>query len=196
LDDGILAVELGVQATAAKAYFRQLIILGLLAEDGIPTALADRWRQDDEQAIDDILSNTYPPALLELAPRDQLDRAKVVRWFTQQGYGSGAANNKAATYMLVAQPYSEEASSVTPALPKGRNGTQTVRRRSQEPSITRKSPPNDVPSKGADGNGDKDEGSRRPQLAVNVQIHISADASSDQIDSIFAAMRRYFDESD
>jgi hypothetical protein len=39
-------------------------------------------------------------------------------------------------------------------------------------------------------------GSRSPQLAVNVQIHISADATSEQINAIFSAMRQYFDDSE
>lgn len=49
------------------------------------------------------------------------------------------------------------------------------------------------------GRGGKVSGgskSRRPDLNVNVQIHISADASAEQIDAIFSSMRRYFDADD
>lgn len=36
------------------------------------------------------------------------------------------------------------------------------------------------------------DGSFTPELAVNVQIHISADATGEQIDAIFASMKKYF----
>jgi hypothetical protein len=193
LDDSILAVELGVQQTAAKQYLRQFVILGLLEEDGSPTALADRWRQDDATAIADILAKAYPQALLDLAPSDGLDRAKIVRWFTAQGLGSGAAGNKAATYMMIAKGVlGEDVGSSAPFVPRRRSEPAANREPArQKPSTSKSATPANRRETGT-----SDTHQKRPDLNVNVQIHISADATSEQIETIFAAMKRYFNDAD
>lgn len=83
LDDRALAAELGVQSTAAKAYARELIRLGILDEEFKPTQRANSWRQDgrDPAIIQEILNDAYPEDLRDLAPTDNLDREKIVRWF-------------------------------------------------------------------------------------------------------------------
>lgn len=93
LDEKSLSVELAVQPTAAKAYARELVRLGLLKEDFTPTDLANRWRQDgqDTDVIEEILNIAYPSELRLLAPRDDLDRDKIVRWFMNEGLGEGAS---------------------------------------------------------------------------------------------------------
>ncbi len=194
LDEAILAVELEVQQTAAKQYLRQFVILGLLGDDGTPTDLADRWRQDDEGAISEILSNAYPKPLLDLAPPENLDRAKIIRWFTGQGLGTGAAGNKAATYMMIAQAASGE-DELTAAVPSPRRRAPSSNSNDRATPKARSAPPRAQEN----AKSRQDVASTRqglPDLNVNVQIHISADASSEQIDAIFSSMKRYFDDAD
>ncbi len=195
LDEKILAVELNVQQTAAKAYQNQLVSLGLLNDDGTPTALADRWRQDDPaEAINEILSGSYPQALLDLAPIGDLDRPKIVSWFMSEGLGTGTAGNKAATYIMIAQSASGEEA---PAKAKGSARSQppakpTERKRAETRTSESKTKADDGP---AEKRGEKAR-QAKPDLNINIQIHISADASSEQIESIFSSMKRYFDEPD
>lgn len=196
LDEKALSAELGVQPTAAKAYARELIKLGLLNEDCIPTDLANRWRQDgkDTQIIDEMLEKAYPQDLRDLAPREDADRDKVIRWFMNEGLGEGSAKNKTATYLMVASGVSDDPETS----PAPRRASPVVRSKASPPAGRRADAERKEPVKQEDN--DKREkapkGQTKPDLNVNVQIHISADASVEQIEAIFSSMKRYFDESD
>jgi hypothetical protein len=188
LDERSLAAELKVQPTAARQYLKELQKLGILSPEGQPTPLADRWRQNgnDPDVIEAILQEAYPDSLRHLAPPDDLDREKVIRWFLGEKLGTGSAKNKAATYLMVAQGVPED----------GKTAPRTVSP-AKASEVRTKAPRSEIKSRVTT----KPESEREqktvksPQLAVNVQIHISADASTEQIDAIFSAMRRYFDES-
>lgn len=197
LDERILAVELNVQQTAAKAYLNQLVGLGLLNDDGTPTALAEKWRQNDPApAVEDILSKAYPQALLDLAPSESLDRSKIVSWFMGEGLGSGSAGNKAATYIMIAQSATGEetnAKASTPARSRPTAKVTTKHRPATRPNIDT---PNGNDMNNANNGVNRNDRQKKPDLNINIQIHISADASSEQIDSIFSSMKRYFNESD
>lgn len=186
LDDNTLAVELGVQRTAAKQYRNELARLGLFSDDGSPTELANLWRQDGthREVLEQILDHAYPEELRQLAPIENLDREKITRWFMSQGLGNGAAKNKAATYIRVASGVSYDAEAKpNNSPPPTPSKAKSARRIAEKPK--------DVASR---EDGHKANDSRnQPQLAVNLQIHISAEASNDQINAIFAAMRTYFD---
>lgn len=189
LDENVLSAELNVQKTAARQYINELTRLKIIESSGSPTELASRWRQDgdDPQVIMDILKGAYPQTLLDLAPPDNLDRDKIVRWFLGQNLGEGAAKNKAATYIRIASGVSSSDSPRTSAPTE-----------SASTSPKRKLAPTRPASSGArtEAVSKSDNGvsrPKRPDLNVNIQIHISADASPEQIDSIFSAMSKYFD---
>lgn len=185
LDDRALAAELSVQPTAAKAYARELIRLGVLDDEFKPTDRANRWRQDGQNKalIAEILDAAYPTDLRELAPIDDLDREKIVRWFMHDGLGEGSAKNKAATYVMIAEGVSDDAS-----LPS--KSTQN-NAKAKDPS-PKKGKAEAQSSAVATHKAARNDEGFTPELAVNVQIHISADASSDQIDAIFASMKKHF----
>ncbi len=65
IDENVLAIELGVQKTAARQYLKELARLGLFGVDGGATDLARKWRQDgdDPHVIGEILKNAYPQDL-------------------------------------------------------------------------------------------------------------------------------------
>lgn len=183
ITENFISVVLGVQATAAKAYLSEVKAVGLIDDDGKPTERGKNWRLDDEpyaKAVQEMLSEAYPSELLEIAPPESNDRAKAASWFeTAAGLGQGAAGNKAATYFLIGTPV----------------------------------PPSEVPiSKTNNGGGNKPKAKAKAQsdhepslkevreqgpkidavpVNVNVQIHISADATSEQIEAIFANMKKY-----
>lgn len=184
LDEKALAAELDVQQTAAKAYARELIRLGILDEEYKPTERANAWRQDgrDKNLIEQILDDAYPQTLRELAPVSDLNRDKIVRWFMNDGLGMGSAKNKAATYLMLAEGVDEDAiSPVKSTTSKSIGADELPKRRPVRVAPAKSERPDVSP--------DRDF---TPELAVNVQIHISADATSDQIDAIFASMKKYF----
>lgn len=177
-----------VQPTAARQYLKELQKLGILSPEGQPTPLADRWRQNgnDPDVIEAILQEAYPDSLRHLAPPDDLDREKVIRWFLGEKLGTGSAKNKAATYLMVAQGVPED----------GKAATRTASPAKASEARTKTLRSDTKPKAPTKHDSEKERKTvKSPQLAVNVQIHISADASTEQIDAIFSAMRRYFDES-
>lgn len=198
IDERLLGVTLGVQEAAARAYILELRSVGILSEENKATPLAHKWRLDDSyaEAVDQIIQLTYPQGLVHVAPPGEAERQKVVSWFQREGLGQGAAGNKAATYLLISSPTPNEAPR---AVAKAAQGESSSRARmappkAQRTAIKSKRDAGSAPPKGG-GDGGNSGGQRVGgevfPLNVNVQIHISADAGSEQIESIFQAMRRY-----
>jgi cell division septation protein DedD len=194
IDEKLLGAQLDVQEAAAKAYINELKSVGILTEDGRATALAERWRLDDSyrDAVEELVRNNYPEALLHIAPVENADRQKIVSWFLREGLGQGAAGNKAAAYLLIGSPVPNEA---PPRTSPARGAAETPKpvRKPAKNAKTTTATKRDAEIDGEVGqarrtvNGNTDA----IPLNVNLQIHISADAGSEQIESIFAAMRRY-----
>lgn len=187
----MLAAALSVQLVAARQYFAELKRVGLLNDDGRATEVAKKWRQDDsyDEAVIELIKSVYPDDLTTIAPPGDSERQVVVNWFMSQNLGEGSAKNKASTYILIASGEPGTASG-TPATSR--------ERRSTKPAIVGKF--TRASSVGASRKGDAvsdadttDGDAKTPlmPLNVNLQIHISADASNDQIEAIFAAMKKY-----
>lgn len=196
IDERLLGVQLGVQEAAARAYINELRSVGILTEDGKATSTAQKWRLDDSyaEAVDQIVKNTYPEGLIHIAPPGEADRQKVVSWFLREGLGQGAAGNKAATYLLLSSPTPNEAPRAAKSA-QG-DGAQRARSASRAPAETSRSGGAAGGASGRRGGGERNSPAARAgadafPLNINVQIHISADAGSEQIESIFQAMRRY-----
>lgn len=188
LNEQFLAIELNVQEAAAKQYVAELISVGILDEEKKATPLALEWRIDSsyQNAVEKLVKNVYPQALLDLAPHDEGDRQKATSFFMKQGLGQGAAGNKAATYFLIGAGSPNE----SPA----RNALKTKSTAGASDAPRKRVP---APERSASQSKDRNRGgSSGPNfdgmpLNVNVQIHIGADAGTEQIEAIFSAMKRY-----
>ena len=186
-DEGNLAATLNVQPAAARQYLSELKRIGILDDQGAASELGDRWRHDEgyEVVVEELLSHSYPEGLVHIAPPGSAERNAVEKWFAHAGLGSGTAKNKAGTYLMIANDRPGEAK------------VRTAPQRTERPS------PNGKPKgeRSASKSARRTEGATRADvregapasipLNLNVQIHISADASSEQIETIFAAMRKY-----
>ncbi|MHA6641766.1 hypothetical protein [Mesorhizobium sp. A623] len=193
IDERLLGVQLNVQEVAARAYIFELRNVGLLTEEGKATPLAQKWRLDESytDAVGQIIQSTYPEGLIQVAPPGEAERQKVVSWFLREGFGQGAAGNKAATYLLLSSPTPNEPPRVSTKVAQN-DGTPRSRKQADatKPGKTSNAKP-------LDRSGDRGNNSHRRDgveafpLNLNVQIHISADAGTEQIESIFKAMKRY-----
>ena len=188
INERTLGIDLDVQETAARQYLSELKRAGILDEDSRPTPLAQKWRHDDTyaDAVQEILALVYPAELMQVAPPEAGNRQKVISWFTRAGLGVGTAGNKAATYMLLGsespnEPPTRGAANSQKGVARTPQGSKRTTISTAQPSSSRGNP---APEKQAVQTG-------LIPLNVNVQIHISAEASSEQIESIFSAMRRY-----
>lgn len=193
LDGQIVASEINVQVTAARQYIVEMSRLGILDEDGKLTELGHEWRHDDtyRAATNKILDNCYSAGLVAVASPGEAERAKVVNWFSKEGLGTGSAGNKAATYLMLANDPILTAAEVTGA--KG-SPTRKPKASSSKPSQKAAQPEqvNTPIVAGEDGVvPQQPRGSDSIPLNINLQIHISADASAEQINLVFEAMRRH-----
>jgi hypothetical protein len=192
--DWVMAA-LGTSEKGAKNIMPQLRAVGLIRGDGTPVEdLVHDLRDDDTyaNACQRIRESLYPSALLDAWSDPGEDPDKVAAWFMRNaGTGTTTAKMQARLYLLLLGgevPSAEEAAKA--AAKKASPATsvkQTVRKPKTEP-VKNGKPTEDRqvqqdPLPPANNLG--------PNLHIDMQIHISADASDTQIDTIFKSMAKH-----
>lgn len=160
--------------------------VGLIDEDGKPTALAIEWRSDDKysSACKTMLDSLYPRELTDLFPDDEVDIAKVKSWFMDTAsIGQSAAGKVANTFILIHSAKIRQPSEKASASPK------KVAKPAKEKPF--KNIVNTVPVTANNTSVKYDSTHATPSLHIDIQVHISPDASADQIDKIFESMAKH-----
>lgn len=180
-------LTMGSAASAQTNVVAPLQRLGLFDESGALTARGNKWRVDAsyEDACSEILKDVYPDDLAALT--DELgapDRAKVTTWLQHKGFGGSNAKQMAATYVMIAERTLPDASAgaeprKAPAKKAAKKAAKVV------PATTDDDQTQRVPPVTPSGDG------RAPNVHLDIQIHIPADASLEQIDQIFASMAKH-----
>ena len=153
------------------------------------------WRNDAKyrEVCAEILRVVYPQELLDIAPPPTPNRDEVINWFMHDAQlGLGTAKNKAATYLLIAAG--------DPSKQHDRSGKKKAPQKEGKRPAARRAPAKAVayaePALATAATSESQSGSANvrisPELQLNIQIHISPETSTDQIDAIFASMARYF----
>ena len=187
VDADYLQSVLGLTTTASAGnLIGPLRTLGLIGDDGQPTDRALDWRQDEsyKEVCEDMLADLYPDTLRSAFPSPSVDHNGVTNWFSRNtGAGRNTAAAMAALYTLLSagDPEAGRTNVSTTAAPTKNAAARTVAPRP-------KSTVGDT--SGADAPTDKQRRTE-PELNINVQIHISSDASADQIDQIFRSMSEH-----
>ena len=175
-------------AASAGNLIGPLRALGLIDEEGRPTDRALEWRQDDsyKDVCEAMLVDVYPDTLRAAFPDPSTDTSGVSSWFSRHtGAGQGAATGMAALYTLIAAA-DLEASRTNAAVTKA---TPTQKKAAAK-KATAKSPR--VSPGSVDEGGEAVKNWRPdPEININVQIHISSDASAEQVDQIFKSMAQH-----
>jgi hypothetical protein len=159
--------------------------LGLVDDDGKPTDLANRWRHDEDYAdvCGEIIEATYPAALREAHPPPALDMAGVKSWFMRNtGSGESAARAMTAMYQLIAR--------ADPARAEGA-AQRTVGAAKKVNAPARATKQAAARSPRAAELAPSTSGLPDPTVHIDVQVHISPEASADQIDQVFESMARH-----
>jgi hypothetical protein len=181
-----VASTLDMKASSARAnVLPPLKTVGLIKEDGTPTPLAKRWRDDQEYpaVCDEIKKAVYPTELLEAAPEPAKDSEPARRWFAgRTGHGEAAVKRMVAFYRVLSErdPSAAQQNETAKARPPSATKRGKVPR-VKPPSVQRKVDDHHQPHTQMHG----------PPLHINVQIHISSDASPDQIDQVFSSMAKH-----
>ena len=167
-----------IPGTVTASYLQQV---GIIDEDGKTLGRAREWRDDTAypSLCAEIAKEIYPAELLEAVTEPASDRAAAERWFSNKtGVGATAAQKMTRFFSVLVD-----------ANPGNR---QTSR------SKGTKIPPSSRRSKNATDRGaakiaphednEKDGNDEAPSVHINLQIHVSSDATPDQIDKIFESM--------
>jgi hypothetical protein len=179
-----LATVLDMQVNSARANILPFLVsFGIIDESGSTLDRAKRWRDDVEypSVCEEIVADVYPQELRDAVPNPDKDRQSAERWFANHtGAGQTAVGRMISTYsvLMSGDPDKAEApkqnkakSSATKKVAK-KKVTTTTSRVDQKPDHKRKIP-------------------QEPDISINLQIHISSDATPDQIDQIFSSMAKH-----
>jgi hypothetical protein len=164
--------------------------MGLVDDEGKPEELANKWRSDVDypEVCKIIRTKVYPQELEAAFPNPEEDKEGVVEWFKKQtGSGEPAAKIMASLYILLSKADPSEGEKST--APKVGEKKAKV---SKEPK-----PKTKIESKGEEPEETQKQAQQEPRVAgiptihIDLQIHLSPEATADQIDQIFASMARH-----
>jgi hypothetical protein len=197
----LLAISLETQERSARLnVYNPLLKLGLIDKDGRTTERANAWREDDTYpaVCRQIRQEIYPEELITLAPGPAVKMAEVERWFRlHAGVGDNAAHKMGVLYELL--------SSADPTQAPDDNKTTTVKGQAKQQKPNGKQPSaSAIKATLPNGDGQKavapktdhtnplpSDFPQQPSVHIDIQIHISPDASSEQIDQVFASMSKH-----
>jgi hypothetical protein len=189
VNQSYLAGVLRMEAQSARAnVLPYLKTLGIIDADGKTTERAKLWRDDSRYSTvcKDILKEVYPQTLLD-SVTDASQRQEAERWFSHEtGSGEAAVARMAVLYcvLLEADASKQPDEKVERARPEKKVDKKPV------PAPSRVEQEKVVPAP----NNMSTNLTNFPQIPginINLEIHISADSSADQIDTIFKSMAKH-----
>ena len=188
----MLAVRLAVKPSAAQAYLRAFRLIGVLDKEGFATLLGKKWASDFsyEQAKLDILHQVYPEHLIEKCPPNQADPKESIKWFKYIGLAPSTARNKAATYAFIANSKPGDSTEISLIPTEDAKPKPSKTENDKRPSLPKTNP---AQPKIETGPSQK-PAPMTPEVSgfnVNIQIHVDANTSKNQIETIFASMQKH-----
>jgi hypothetical protein len=203
-----LATVLCYNKVTATALIAQLKRVGLIDNEAKLTERAFRWRDDTKYkaVCEEILDEVYPQEVRDLFHSADAPREDVGRWFAAATKsGSGTASNYARFYVMLLEGDPEKLDSTPSPKPKAA-GTKTGKSKSRSNGVNVQPALFTTAETHASGKVNGSDGhetehhhattrrtahSIEPSLNINVQIHIPAEATPDQIDQIFKSMAKH-----
>lgn len=188
---GYLSAALNMQENSARAnVLPALRQLGIIDADGKTQDRAQQWR-DDKQYADvckEMLEEVYPSELLAAVPEPSNNKDGAIQWFmSATGTGNAAAQKMVTVYSLLVDgdPGKRQAP---------RSKRQNLQSKGASPKKQAVKPQGkSETARDEAGTSDEHKGGAAtgPSLYINLQIHVSSDATPDQIDAIFASMAKH-----
>ena len=180
-------LSLGSDNSAISNVISPLKRMGLIDNENKPTPLAFDWRLNDKYktACDAIINNVYPTELLDLFPNKEVDRNQALNWFMGHGVGQKAAGKMLALFSLLksGEIKDKKATATTPKTDKPKQSKTKVAQTVQATD--------EVINHNQSINSNSEKYFKRPNLHIDLQIHISPDSTPEQIECIFASMAKH-----
>jgi len=193
VDSAYLATALSMGKQSARNNILPFLkTIGLIDSDGKPKELTKRWRDNTEYAkvCKEMLENVYPKSLLEAAPDPSKNRDDVKRWFkTETGLGDSAANKMTAFFTLLQEADVEGKKRIQETAKKPAE-TKAVKKKPKEKSLVEKQ----VNRETEEAKGEGQVVNQFPEIHINVQVHVSADSTPEQVDHLFASIVKHLKE--
>ena len=187
--DNYLATALNTETKSARTnVLPYLKDIGLIDDEGKTQDLAKAWRDDKQYAevCKKIRDNIYPNELISAVPNPSEDRKAIERWFANHtGAGSAAVQRMAAIYTVISEG----------------DLSKKPQKKTQEANVNKKkvagtktdkksTPPNLPPP--AQPSTPNTSPQIPPGININLEIHISSDATPVQIDRISESMAKIY----
>jgi len=185
ITDNYLAAILGMNKKSARSnVIPELELIGLIDDKSKPTELANRWRDDNEypKVCEEIKQQVYPRELLDAVSDPAGERESTESWFRMnKKVGKPAARRMVTFYILVskADPKGGEAALKPPSKEKKAKSQKKEKTEEVAPEM----PKEEAPLVSAP-----------PSIHIDLQIHISPEATPEQVDKIFESIAKHFKE--
>lgn len=178
---------------AAQSLIPQLKQVGLIDEDGKPTPRANDWRSDIKykETCEAILNEIYPNELLELFPGPDFDKNAIIQWFMHTAsVGEGTAKIYATEFILLNEgtPSNEEEQV------KKEKVKRKLKKKAQDDNNSNNNNVNESKQIEAiiqPATAKEQNSNFSSSIHIDLQIHISPEASNEQIESIFYNISKY-----
>ena len=195
--DSYLAATLNMQAKSARVnvlpYLRDI---GLIGDDNKTQELAKAWRDDSQYAdvCRQIREKIYPDELRSTATDPSKDRSVIERWFANHtGAGKSAIRRITQFYLILLEgDVNKKPQDRTAKTEEGKKklSEKMSRDTKKKEPLTPKSLESSAQT-ASSGTPSKEGSPSFPGVSINLQIHISSDATPDQIDKIFESMAKH-----
>lgn len=188
--DSYIASVLNMKEASARAnILPSLKQVDIIDENGRAKERAKQWRDDAQykKVCSDIIKEVYPQELLDACPDPISDKESAERWFANHtGSGQVAVRKMVSFYSLLSEADPEKATEQK-AKAKTKNVKDSKKSPTKQPSLKQGTRNPNVEDK----RQFIERSNSVPSMNINLQIHISADASPDQIDKIFESMAKH-----
>lgn len=182
------------ESSAAANILPGLRNIGLIdSENKTNQDMAKKFRDDNAypQLCQEIIKRNYPQELIDAFPDKHSNKDQIKTWFMNHtGSGESAATKLSIFYMTLLEGDPSIGVKQNNSAKKDNSRPKKEKFKSKkEDDEAKSSKPNDAQA----FDQDSSQGSKKtsPDLNINIQIHISSDASPDQIKSIFENMAKY-----
>jgi hypothetical protein len=176
---------------SAKNLLGPLKQLGLIDGENKPTQRANDWRDDKKytEVCNSMIKDIFPSELIDLFPDSEVDFNAVKNWFMHSGQlGEVAAGQNAQMFVLLKSGFSDQGLT-GPTIAKQASLKKNNARKENIKKNFSNSTNDETVIKPNVGTSNHKAG--LPSVHIDLQIHISPDASSEQIDKVFESIARH-----
>lgn len=196
-----IASVLNMSEESARANVASALrITGIIDKDSKPTELARRWRDDDQypDVCQEIRQTIYPEELRVIAPDANTPQERIEKWLASKlGVGASSAKKLASFYLLLTDADLTKENALS-GKPVGGRRTRIKTVVPQSDSENAEVSSFEITKQAIPASSPIDENvmapttrKLHPSLHIDIQIHISPEATASQIDQIFESMAKH-----